>query len=110
MRCINKPVSFPAFVNPEELNQLLQSVGINPVDPTSIVSTRDLVDLVPTIDRAMLLTDAGQQFKMGETVLSALRDVGFFTDALKPIVLGYLIPGEQIREKLISEDKKRCSK
>ncbi len=109
MRCIDKPISFSTFVNPEELNQLLQNVGIVPVDATKILSTRDVVALGPTIDEAMSLAKKGWQFEMGKTVLSALRSVGFFTD-LKPIVLGYLVSDEKMTEKLMSEDKRTYSK
>jgi hypothetical protein len=109
MRCIDKPISFSTFVNPKELNQLLQYVGLDPVDATKILSTRDVAALVPTIDAAMSLTKTGRQFEMGRTVLSALRGLGFFPDTLKPIVLGYLTD-EQVTEKLMSEDKKKCSR
>lgn len=93
----NKPITLPS-INLTTLNQLLNSVNL----PSEVVhTTQDLKRLRRTLDNAIQQTSFSYQYKLGRTILAALKTNGFFAGG-QHIVLNYLISDEKIMDRLFS--------
>jgi hypothetical protein len=96
---MNRPISLPHDFKLDELNQLLYSVGLEPLKAMDISSTKNLKGILKIIDTAIEHTEKYRQLKMGEAVISALPNIGFFSGRGR-LILSYLISNEEIVERL----------
>jgi hypothetical protein len=102
---LSKPLSLPVNFKLTELNQLLSSVGLNPIEEKNLSSTKDLQGILATIEVAIEQTETGKLLALGNAVKTGLQSAGFFSDPRR-LILNYLITNKEILDRLTLTVKK----
>lgn len=91
----------PYDFNVAELNQILNNLGLESVEPKINYTMKEVTILKQKMNTAIEGTDTSKQKRVGEEVIkSALGSVGFFPNPGR-IVLDYLIPNKEVVNELI---------